>query len=88
MQSRLFGDGSRVVAIFARMATFAEQMVTSLETALASNVGISKIKVGDTETEFSSRKQMLEQYQYWQRVVAKEQGTKPVAKRIKLDSLL
>lgn len=70
------------------MSTFAEQMVSALETALASNIGVQRVKVGDTETEFSSRKQMVEQYQYWKSVVAKEQGTNPIAKRIKLGNLL
>lgn len=70
------------------MATFAEQMVSALETALASNIGVQRVKVGDTEIEFSSRKQMVEQYQYWKSVVAKEQGTNPIAKRIKLGNLL
>lgn len=63
-------------------------MVSALETALASNIGVQRVKVGDTETEFSSRKQMVEQYQYWKSVVAKEQGTNPIAKRIKLGNLL
>ncbi len=66
------------------MATTAENMVAALETALASNVGVSSITVDGLTISYQSRAQMLSELRHWKDEVAKQSGKRPRAATIGL----
>lgn len=64
--------------------TFAESMVTRLETLLAEAAGLEEVEVagkGGTRTKYAD---LLKQYQFWKNKVAIEQGTKQRIVRLDL----
>lgn len=63
------------------MATFAEEMVTKLETVLKANAGLKSVQVDGQAVSFDD---ITDQYDYWKRKVAKEKGRAPVISTIKL----
>jgi hypothetical protein len=56
------------------MATFAEDQVARLESLLQANVGVQSVTVGGRSVAYAD---LLEQYEYWQSKVARENGTRP-----------
>ena len=56
------------------MTTFAEDMVTSLETLLAANVGVTSVTVDGQSVTYAD---LLKQYNYWKSRVARASGDKP-----------
>jgi hypothetical protein len=67
------------------MATNAENMVTMLETFLASNVGVNTVTI-DGQTVSYNRSQALTELKYWRDQVAKEGGTRKVIKTVNLSN--
>jgi hypothetical protein len=51
----------------------AEQMVETLETALASNAAVVRVRVGDTDVTYD-RAQALSELKYWKSQVARSSG--------------
>ena len=63
--------------------SYAEQMVSILETALKQNAGIVSVVVGGTQIRYA-RKQALDELRYWKRIVGAEKGTRPRVASINL----
>ena len=61
----------------------ATDMVTALETFLATNVGVGSVTI-DGQSVSYNRSQALLELDYWRREVAKENSTKPIVKQINL----
>jgi archaellin len=58
------------------MATTAETMVTSLETFLASNVGVTSLNIDGVSVSYS-RAQAMRELAYWKSRVTRETGARP-----------
>jgi len=66
--------------------TFAEQMVTKLQADLiAGTGGVTSTSIDGTSVTMS-RPQMLRELTHWQKVVARENGTRPTALTIDLSN--
>lgn len=66
--------------------TFAEQMVTKLQAEiLAGSGGVQSTSVDGTTVNIS-RPQLLKELTHWQKVVAREKGTRPTALTIDLSN--
>lgn len=63
--------------------TVAEDMVATIESALAKNVAIVSVTFDGITTQYD-RRQALEELKFWRREVAKEQGTRPRVSSINL----
>lgn len=61
--------------------TFAEQMVSKLETVLLESAGLKTVSVSGTVTTFDD---VQRQYEFWKSKVAREQGRKPRLVRVDL----
>lgn len=61
--------------------TFAETMVTTLETVLAEAAGMQEVTVNGTVTKYAD---LLAQYQFWKNRVATEAGTRQRIVRLDL----
>lgn len=62
----------------------ATDMITAIETALASNAGVVSITV-DGESVRYDRMQALKELEYWKKEASKESGTRPTFAGIKLN---
>ena len=68
--------------------TFAQQMVTKLQAdILAGSGGVVQTTIAGTTVEVN-RSQLLKELDYWQRKVARADGTRPLAPTIKLSNAL
>jgi hypothetical protein len=63
--------------------TFAYHQMMKLEKLLASNVGVKQVTVGNTTIAYED---LLKQYDYWKRKVARENGCRPRASQINLSN--
>ena len=70
------------------MATFNENMVASLEAALASNVDVAEVTVDGITTKFTSRRHLAELLEHYRGLVAKGAGSRPISARISLGNWL
>lgn len=61
--------------------SFAYHQVERLERLLTNNVGVKSITVGNTLVSYDD---LLKQYDYWKRKVARENGRRPRASQINL----
>lgn len=64
--------------------TFAETMVSNLETLLAENVGLEEVAVGGPNGTRTKYADLLKQYDYWKKRVANESGTRQRIVRLDL----
>lgn len=65
------------------MASFAEQMVAKYETLLVKSAGLRSVTVDGTAITYAD---VEAQYRYWQGIVARQQGTRPVVSSIDLSN--
>lgn len=63
------------------MSSFADEMVTKLETLLRENVGVASVTIDGRAVSYAS---LTEQYDYWKNRAARESGRRPLASKIKL----
>ncbi len=60
-------------------------MVATLKAALATDAAIVSVKIDGTEVRYD-RQQALRELSFWETRAARENGTRPVASQIRLDS--
>jgi len=65
------------------MPTFAETMVTKLETLLTASVGLQSVNVDGRAVTYQ---QLRGEYDYWKSRVAREQGTRPRVAQVDLSN--
>lgn len=63
------------------MPSFAETMVTKLETLLASSAGLRSVNVAGESVTYD---ELERRYDYWKSRVARESGTRPIASTVDL----
>lgn len=61
--------------------TFAERMVAQLETVIEESAGLQSVTVNGTSTTYVD---LVKQYEYWKKKVARENGSAPRVKRMNL----
>lgn len=61
--------------------TFAERQVELLETIIEENAGLTSVAVNGTNVTYAD---LLKQYDYWKKKVARESGANPRVKRMNL----
>lgn len=69
------------------MAITAKQMVTALQEALSSNVGVKQITVDGQTIQFNDRSAILKELEYWERKVKAESGKRKLFHGINLSGL-
>jgi hypothetical protein len=62
-------------------SSFADEMVTKLETLLRENVGVTSVNVDGRSVSYA---ELTAQYDYWKNRAARESGRRPWASKIKL----
>lgn len=62
----------------------ASEMVSLLETALASNAGVKSITVDGVLVQFNDRLAMIRELEHWQRIAARQSGKRPICMGINL----
>lgn len=63
------------------MPSFAETMVTKLETLIASSAGLKSVSVDGEAVTYDD---LLKQYDYWKSRVARESGARPRVAQVDL----